>query len=182
MATLSSLYDTRDTGYPLFYSGVLTFAITICLPLNLGISKLPAFAAFAIFTAGFVSLFMLARNPQVGLDLLTHIHASPKRKDPLLVKPTVQNTSLPRPKLQLDVPPQDPLLVKPTVQNTSLPRPKLQLDVPPQDPFPHLQNVISSIVNNKQFTEMDPETKTRLVNILQKLQTVATDIGKTQKN
>jgi diadenosine tetraphosphate (Ap4A) HIT family hydrolase len=156
MAILSSLYDTRDTGYPLFYSGVLTFAITTCLPLNLGISKLPAFAAFAIFAAGFVSLFMLARNPQVGLDLLAHIHVSPKRKDPVLVKPTVQNTHAPSP--------------------------KLQLEVPPQDPFPYLQNMISSIVSNNQFTEMDPETKTRLVNILQRLQTVSKDISKTQKN
>ena len=156
MATLSSLYDTHDTGYPLFYSGVLTFAITTCLPLNLGISKLPAFAAFAIFAAGFVSLFMLARNPEVGIDLLAHIHVSPKRKDSILVKQTMKHT---------------------TVQH-----PKLQLDIPPQDPFPYLQNMISSIVSNNQFTEMDPETKTRLVNILQRLQTVSKDIGKTQKN
>ena len=156
MVTLSSLYDTHDAGYPLFYSGVLTFAITTCLPLNLGISKLPAFAALAIFAAGFVSLFMLARNPQVGIDLLAHIHVSPKRKDSVLVKQTLKNT---------------------IVQH-----PKLQLEIPPQDPFPYLENMISSIVSNNQFEEMDPETKTRLVNILQRLQTVSKDIAKTQKN
>lgn len=156
MAYLSSLYDTRDTGYPLFYSGVLTFAITICLPLNLGISKLPAFVAFAIFAAGFVSLFMLARNPQVGLDLLAHIHVGSKRKDSFLVKQTVKNT---------------------TVSHS-----KLQFEIPPQDPFPYLQNMISSIVSNNHFEEMDPETKARLVNILQRLQTVSKDIGKAQKN
>ena len=156
MATLSSLYDTRDAGYPLFYSGVLTFAITICLPLNLGISKLPTFAAFAIFAAGFMSLFMLARNPQVGIDLLAHIHVGPKRKDSVLAKQTLKNTTVSHP--------------------------KLQLEIPPQDPFPYLQNMISSIVNNNQFEEMDPETKTRLVNILQRLQTVSKDIGEAQKN
>ena len=156
MAILSSLYDTRDNGYPLFHSGVLTFAITACLPLNLGISKLPPFAAFAIFAAGFVSLFMLARNPQVGLDLLAHIHVGSKRKDSVLVKQTVKNTP---------------------VQS-----PKLQLEIPPQDPFPYLENMIASIVNNNQFAEMDPATKTRLENILQRLQTVSKDISKTQKN
>ena len=156
MVSLSSLYDTHDAGYPLFYSGVLTFAITACLPLNLGISKLPPFVAFAIFAAGFVSLFMLARNPQVGLDLLAHIHVGTKRKDSVLVRQTMKNVTVPRP--------------------------NLQLEMPPQDPFPYLQNMISSIVSNNQFEEMDPETKTRLVNILQRLQTVSKDIGKTQKN
>ena len=156
MAILSSLYDTRETGYPLFYSGVLTFAITACLPLSLGISKLPPFVAFAIFAAGFVSLFMLARNPQVGLDLLTHIHVSPKRKDSVLVQRTMKNTPVPHT--------------------------KLLLETQPQDPFPYLQNMISSIVRNDEFEAMDPETKTRLVNILQRLQTVSKDISNIQKN
>ena len=156
MRILSPLYDTHDTGYPLFYSGVLIFTITVCLPLNLGLSKLPSFVAFAIFAAGFVSLFMLARNPQVGLDLLAHIHVGAKRKDPVLVKQAVKNTTVPSP--------------------------KLQLEVPPQDPFPYLENMITSIVNNNQFAEMDPETRTRLENILQRLHTVSKDISKTKKN
>jgi hypothetical protein len=159
MAYLSSLYDTRDTGYPLFYSGVLTFAITACLPLNLGISKLPAFVAFAIFAAGFVSLFMLARNPQVGLDLLTHIHIGSKRQVSINAPPTVKQN------------------VKQTVKYRTAPSQKL-LETPPQDPFPYLQNMIESIVRKEEYEQMDPETKERLVQILQRLQNVSKEISK----
>ena len=152
MAGLSTLYDSRDTGYPLFYTGVLTFAITICLPLNLGLSKMSPIAAFAIFAAGFVSLFMLARNPKVGLELLNHIRIGPKRK----VSPPVRQT----------------------VQYRPTPRPKPQLETIPQDPFPYLQNMIASIVSHNEYEQMDPDTKERLVQILKKLQTVSKEISK----
>ena len=156
MARLSALYDSHDTGYPLFYTGVLTFAITICLPLNLGLSKMSPIAAFAIFAAGFVSLFMLARNPKVGFDLLNHIRIGNKRKASVIVPPIIKHKPSPSPKHKLE-----------TIQ---------------QDPFPYLQNMIESIVRNDEYEQMDPDTKERLVQILQRLQTVSKDIGKTQKN
>ena len=152
MAGLSLLYDSREDGYPLFYSGVLTFAITICLPLNLGLSKMDPIAAFAIFAAGFVSLFMLARNPKAGLELLNHIHIGHKRR----VSPPVRQT----------------------IQYGPSPRPKPQLETIPQDPFPYLQNMIESIVSHNEYEQMDPDTKERLVQILHKLQHVSKEIGK----
>jgi hypothetical protein len=152
MAGLSLLYDSHDTGYPLFYSGVLTFAITICLPLNLGLSKMSPIAAFAIFAAGFVSLFMLARNPKAGLELLNHIHIGPKRQ----VSPPIRQT----------------------IQYRPTPRSKTQLETIPQDPFPYLQNMIESIVHQNEYEQMNPDTKERLVQILQKLQNVSKEIGK----
>ena len=117
---------------------------------------MPAIAAFAIFAVGFTSLFMLARNPQVGFDLLNHIRIGNKRKVSVTVKPIIKH----RPS----------------------PSPKHQLETIPQDPFPYLQNMIESIVRNDEYEQMDPDTKERLVQILQRLQTVSKDIGKPQKN
>ena len=73
MKSLASLYDARSEKYPIYHSGILAFVITTCLPLNVGISRLPAIDVIALLLAGFVSLFMLARNDQVGLGLLNHL-------------------------------------------------------------------------------------------------------------
>lgn len=73
MSVLSSLYDARNERYPIYHSGVLAFVITTCLPLNLGISKLPVIDVFLLLSAGFLSLFMLARNEYVGQGLLAHL-------------------------------------------------------------------------------------------------------------
>jgi len=80
MASLSSLYDSCNEKYPLCYSGILAFVITVCLPLNIGISKLPTFGVFALLIGGFVSLFMLGRNEQVGTSLLNHLRIPDKKK------------------------------------------------------------------------------------------------------
>ncbi|MGI0087229.1 MAG: hypothetical protein ACREBI_04645 [Nitrosotalea sp.] len=70
---LAPLYDTRSERYPIYHSGILVFVITTCLPLNLGISRLPAVDVFMLLSVGFLSLFMLARNEHVGQSLLSHL-------------------------------------------------------------------------------------------------------------
>ena len=73
MALLSSLYDAGNEKYPIYHSGILAFVITVCLPLNIGLSKVPTFGVPILFLTGFVSLFMLARNDKVGMSLLSHL-------------------------------------------------------------------------------------------------------------
>jgi hypothetical protein len=80
MAVLASLYDARNERYPIYYSGILAFVITTCLPLNLGISKLPAVYVFLLLSVGFLSLFMLARNEHVGQSLLAHLRIGKQAK------------------------------------------------------------------------------------------------------
>ncbi len=151
MATLSPIYDSRNEGYPLFHTGVLAFVITTCLPLSLGLSKLPATAAFAIFAVGFLSLFMLVRNQQVGLDLLNHLHIDAKRKSPAIVKEARKNRS---------------------ESHTVL----IPLEGITQDPFPHLQNMIEKIISTHD-DQMNHDTKERLVQVLKRLQNLSQEIG-----
>ena len=73
MASLSSLYDSANEKYPIYHSGILAFVVTVCLPLNIGLSKVPTVGVPVLFLAGFVSLFMLARNDKVGMSLLNHL-------------------------------------------------------------------------------------------------------------
>jgi len=73
MASLSSLYDSCHEKYPIYHSGILAFVVTVCLPLNIGLSKVPIAGVPVLFLAGFVSLFMLARNDKVGMSLLSHL-------------------------------------------------------------------------------------------------------------
>ena len=73
MASLSSLYDSCNEKYPIYHSGILAFVVTVCLPLNIGLSKVPTAGVPVLFLTGFVSLFMLARNDKVGLSLLSHL-------------------------------------------------------------------------------------------------------------
>src|SRR3989442_15373840 len=80
MASLSSLYDSCHEKYPIYHSGILAFVITVCLPLNIGLSKLPTVGVSVLFLTGFVSLFMLARNEQVGLSLLCHLRIPSRKK------------------------------------------------------------------------------------------------------
>jgi hypothetical protein len=73
MVLLEFLYDARNEKYPICHSGILTFVITTCLPINIGMSRLPPIDVFMLLIAGFVSLFMLARNEKVGLGILNHL-------------------------------------------------------------------------------------------------------------
>src|SRR5437870_1178882 len=73
MAPLSSLYDSANEKYPIYHSGILAFVVTVCLPLNIGLSKVPTVGVPVLFLTGFVSLFMLARNDKVGMSLLSHL-------------------------------------------------------------------------------------------------------------
>lgn len=75
---ISALYDITNERYPIYYAGILAFVITVCLPLNVGVSKLPSIGMFLLFAAGFASLFMLTRNEQVGFGLLNHLKIQPK--------------------------------------------------------------------------------------------------------
>ena len=80
MSVLSPLYDARNERYPIYHSGILAFVITTCLPLNLGISRLPVMDVFLLLSVGFLSLFMLARNERVGQSLLAHLRIGKQAK------------------------------------------------------------------------------------------------------
>src|SRR2546428_8423626 len=80
MALLSSLYDAGNEKYPIYHSGILAFVITVFLPLNIGISKLPLVDVLALLLAGFFSLFMIVRNDEVGMSLLSHLRIPDRKK------------------------------------------------------------------------------------------------------
>ncbi|TLX95940.1 MAG: hypothetical protein E6K91_01665 [Thaumarchaeota archaeon] len=80
MVLLSSLYDTSNERYPIFHSAILAFVITVFLPLNIGISKLPLVDVLVLLLTGFFSLFMIVRNDKVGMSLLSHLRIPDRKK------------------------------------------------------------------------------------------------------
>lgn len=80
MVLLESIYDAHNEKYPIYHSGILVFVITIFIPLNLGLSRLPPAETFLLLIAGFASLFMLARNEKVGLEFLNHLRITKQKK------------------------------------------------------------------------------------------------------
>ncbi len=70
---LVSLYRPSNYNYPVYYSAVLLFVITIVVPLTLGLTQLPLAYSTLVFAVGFISLFMLVRNEEAGVALLTFL-------------------------------------------------------------------------------------------------------------
>lgn len=73
MSSLTCLHDSRNDNYVLYYSALLIFVLTIMIPMNLQLAKFSFPIAIILFTIGFLSLFMIARNEKVGLGLLKFI-------------------------------------------------------------------------------------------------------------
>ncbi|MGI0087203.1 MAG: hypothetical protein ACREBI_04515 [Nitrosotalea sp.] len=70
MRLLSPICDSDNDSYILFHLAVLVFTITVLIPINFHLTKLPPVAALAFFSMGFISLFMIARNEKTGHGLL----------------------------------------------------------------------------------------------------------------
>jgi hypothetical protein len=70
MRLLSPICDSDNDSYILFHLAVLVFTITVLIPINFHLAKLPSVAALAFFAVGFASLFMIARNEKTGQGLL----------------------------------------------------------------------------------------------------------------
>ncbi len=121
MASLSSLYDSCNEKYPVYHSGILAFVVTVCLPLNIGLSKVPTVGVPVLLLTGFVSLFMLARNDKVGMSLLSHLRI-PQGSKQMLSEQQLANVHIAHPKAETA----DPLIE--------------------QDPFVMLENMIKYIM------------------------------------
>jgi len=70
MKSLTCLYDTQNEKYLVYHSALLVFVLTVVIPINLQLTKLPFYVTGILFAAGFLSMFMIARNDKVGFGLL----------------------------------------------------------------------------------------------------------------
>ncbi len=145
MVSISALYDTANERYPIYYTGILVFVITVCLPLNLGVSNLPTVEVFLLFGIGFLSLFMITRNKQVGFGLLTHLKIPSKEMN--IDQKSVQEV---------------------THQETLFTKSEWNVE----DPFGLLQNVVERIIINHD-DHMDLATRVRLERMSKKLQNMS---------
>ena len=73
MKALSCCYDSRNDGYILCHTALLIFTITVMIPMNFQLTRLPPVVSLLIFSLGFLSLFMIVRNEMVGGKLLKHL-------------------------------------------------------------------------------------------------------------
>ena len=152
MKSLTSLYDARSEKYPIYHSGILAFVITTCLPLNVGISRLPVIDVIGLLLAGFVSLFMLARNDQVGLGLLNHLRI-PDRKQAVRFDKRLSGKNM---EIVAD-------------------RKLAQLETLKQDPFTLTQNALEYIITTHD-EHLDSATRVKLESTRQRLRKIADKI------
>ena len=149
MRLLSPIYDQRNEKYPIYHLGILAFIITTGIPLNLGMTKLPSVDIILLFVGGFFSLFMIARNDNVGQSLLFHLHIQGNRQNPLKIKQKAN-----------------------TDKTNDLQYKMADLDHGQihtmQDPFFLLQNVVEQIIISHD-DNMDMATKVKLYAIHRKL-------------
>ncbi len=155
MASLSSLYDARSEKYPIWHSGILAFVITVFLPLNIGVSRLPLVDVLALLLAGFVSLFMIVRNDEVGLSLLCHLRIPDRKKDLQYGKRLVA-TNMTR-----------------SNDHESYKIPNFK-----NDPFTMLQNVVEHIMITHN-EHIDLATRERLEDMSQRLQKIMKEMCET---
>ena len=73
MRLFSYFHNPRSKRYPVYYSVVLIIVCITIICINLGVIHLTIFENAAVYFEGFFSLFMLARNDQVGNAFLRHL-------------------------------------------------------------------------------------------------------------
>ncbi|MHB8601503.1 MAG: hypothetical protein ACYC6W_07180 [Nitrosotalea sp.] len=147
--SISVLYDSRNEKYPICYVGILAFVITVCLPLNFGVSKLPPMGVFLLFAAGFASLVMVTRNEQVGFGFLNHLKML--TKEIRIDTKAKQNVN---PKVSFS-----------------------ESELPVEDPFGLLQNVVERIIINHD-DHLDLATRVRLEKMNQRLHELSSHMCK----
>lgn len=153
---LSSLYDKSNEKYPIYHSGVLAFIITIGIPLNLGMTKLPFYDVSLLLLAGFFSLFMIARNQGVGQSLLSHLHVPSVQNNPVKIKQKLENK----------------------VGNLENNMPNYEGRIHSiQDPFNLLQNIVEHIIISHD-NNLDLPTQVKLYDIHRRLERVTNQLCK----
>lgn len=149
MRLISPIYDKRNEKYPIYHLGILSFIITTGIPLNLGITKLPFVDIILLFVGGFFSLFMIARNDNVGQSFLSHLHIHASQQKQVKMKQEANITK---------------------TNNSQYPTPALDHGRihTIQDPFFLLQNVVEQIIISHE-DNMDMVTKVKLYAVHRKL-------------
>ena len=148
MRLISPIYDKRNEKYPIYHLGILAFIITTGIPLNLGVTKLPSVDIILLFVGGFFSLFMIARNDNVGQSFLSHLHIPTSPQKPVKIK---QEANIKTNNSQYATPALDHGRIH-TIQ----------------DPFFLLQNVVEQIIISHE-DNMDMVTKLKLYAVHRKL-------------
>ena len=156
MKLLSPIYDKSNEKYPLCHSGVLAFIITTGIPLNLGMTKLPFYDVFLLLTAGFFSLFMIARNEGVGQSLLSHLCVSSAQKNHIKIKQKLETKTN---NLQDKTP-----VYEGRIHHI-------------QDPFNLLQNIVEHIIITHD-DNLDLPTQIKLHDIRRRLERVSNQLCK----
>lgn len=156
MGLFSPLYDKHNQKYPIYHSGILSFIITTGIPLNLGMTKLPFYDIFLLLVAGFVSLFMVVRNDDVGQSFLSHLHVQSSQKNHMKIKQELKTKTN---NLQ---------------DKTSIYEGRIHHI---QDPFNLLQNFVEHIVMVHD-EELDLPTQIKLRDISRRLERVSSQLCK----
>lgn len=73
MKLLSSLVNPKDNRYVIYYSALLVAVITTIILKGIGIIHLPTLDIIILHFEGFMSMFMLARNEEVGNSFVIHL-------------------------------------------------------------------------------------------------------------
>ena len=149
MRLISPIYDKRNEKYPIYHLGILAFIITTGIPLNLGMTKLPPIDIILLFVGGFFSLFMIARNDNVGQSFLYHLHIHSNQQSYVKIKHEVNIT-------------------KTNNQQYATPALDHGRIHTNEDPFFLLQNVVEQIIISHE-DNMDMVTKLKLYAVHRKL-------------
>ncbi len=160
MRLLSSVYDPCNEKYVQYHCGVLTFIITVGIPMTLGVAKIPLPGAFLLFLGGFSALFMLARNEHVGEGLLSHLHIS-------TMKP--KNTTILHEKLKIKT-----MEVRPPLEHATSTINYKKNDAA-EEPFELLKNAVEHIIiSHDEY--MDLATRASLANLHKKLEKMTNNL------
>ena len=73
MKLLSSLVNPKNTRYVIYYSILLVAVLTTVILKSIGIIQLPALEITILHFEGFMSMFMLVRNEEVGNAFVIHL-------------------------------------------------------------------------------------------------------------
>lgn len=94
MNSLSCLHDSRNNNYVLYHLALLVFVITIIIPMNFHLTKLSFPITATLFAVGFLSLFMIARNEKIGLELLKFMRIEKRKSSESLLQVHTYKNSL----------------------------------------------------------------------------------------
>ena len=157
MQSLSCLHDSRNDNYVLYHSALLVFVLTIMVPINLHLTKLPLPITSILFAIGFLSLFMIGRNEKIGLGLLKFMKIEATRSPELLHHVNTYKSSTSKKTQHTDFNSsdicEDPIVLLQNFVDELSRRHKENMDWATLDSFRRLSDRVSQLVEVKAYDE-----------------------------